>query len=218
MKRFEREGNHFLQVCKQLSVLGDLISKSETYSSNLDKLKDIMGVMQHHDAVTGTEKQHVSDDYEKTLTEGMVACEENAKAALRTLTSYENADFQSCFSLNISSCAVSERMSQFVVTLFNPLSKPVEQTVRIPIHEGTYEVRDSNGNVIPSQVVQIPTPVTQLSFRESKSLYELVFVAGIAKLDSFIVKRISKNFQRVVTTSPKEKFIVKTSVSVFFFQ
>ena len=29
-----------------------------------------MGTMQHHDAVTGTEKQNVADDYAQRLSEG----------------------------------------------------------------------------------------------------------------------------------------------------
>lgn len=30
-------------------------------------LKQAMGVMQHHDAITGTEKQHVANDYHRLL-------------------------------------------------------------------------------------------------------------------------------------------------------
>jgi hypothetical protein len=30
-----------------------------------------MGVAQHHDAISGTEKQHVADDYAQRLSEGI---------------------------------------------------------------------------------------------------------------------------------------------------
>ena len=58
-KRYEREGNHFLQVCKQLSAIAPM--KESFYESHLTALREVMGVMQHHDAITGTEKQHVAD-------------------------------------------------------------------------------------------------------------------------------------------------------------
>uniref|UniRef100_A0A182KEA5 alpha-mannosidase n=1 Tax=Anopheles christyi TaxID=43041 RepID=A0A182KEA5_9DIPT len=60
-KRYEREGNHFLQVCKQLSAIAPM--KETFYEAHLTALREVMGVMQHHDAITGTEKQHVADDY-----------------------------------------------------------------------------------------------------------------------------------------------------------
>ena len=32
---------------------------------------DVMGVLQHHDAITGTEKQAVADDYSENLSKAM---------------------------------------------------------------------------------------------------------------------------------------------------
>ena len=37
---------------------------------NTDKLADALAIAQHHDAVTGTEKQHVANDYAKRLSIG----------------------------------------------------------------------------------------------------------------------------------------------------
>ena len=36
-----------------------------------DKMLDELGINQHHDAVSGTAKQHVADDYANRLTKGM---------------------------------------------------------------------------------------------------------------------------------------------------
>ena len=58
------------QVCKQLEVLGN--RQSSEYSS--EALRDAMAVAQHHDAITGTEKQHVAYDYAKRLAIGAEQC------------------------------------------------------------------------------------------------------------------------------------------------
>jgi hypothetical protein len=34
-------------------------------------IDEAMGVVQHHDAVSGTEKQHVADDYAQRLSDGI---------------------------------------------------------------------------------------------------------------------------------------------------
>lgn len=40
-----------------------------------DTLCRAMGVAQHHDAVSGTSKQHVADDYAKRLAIGAAECQ-----------------------------------------------------------------------------------------------------------------------------------------------
>lgn len=42
-------------------------------SPQLEQLVEAMGVLQHHDAVSGTEKQHVADDYAERLSQGTAA-------------------------------------------------------------------------------------------------------------------------------------------------
>ncbi|KAH0820618.1 hypothetical protein GEV33_002173 [Tenebrio molitor] len=62
-KRFIREGNNLLQVAKQLAAVGQ-----ESYDNpGLNSLKEAMGVMQHHDAITGTELMDVAHDYHRLL-------------------------------------------------------------------------------------------------------------------------------------------------------
>ena len=40
---------------------------------NLSLMREVMGVNMHHDAVTGTAKQHVTDDYYRMISEGVEA-------------------------------------------------------------------------------------------------------------------------------------------------
>ena len=61
------------QVCKQLELInGSGNGKTDPTS---DTLRRAMGVAQHHDAVSGTSKQHVADDYAKRLAIGASECQ-----------------------------------------------------------------------------------------------------------------------------------------------
>ena len=44
-----------------------------------------MGIAQHHDAVSGTEKQHVADDYALRLSQGNAECKILIDEALSTI-------------------------------------------------------------------------------------------------------------------------------------
>lgn len=52
------------------------------YEAKITALRETMGVMQHHDAITGTEKQHVANDYARLLSEAIEECEETSHVIL----------------------------------------------------------------------------------------------------------------------------------------
>lgn len=179
------------KVCKQLSVLAK--KKTSKFDANLDNLREIMGVMQHHDAVSGTEKQHVANDYTRLLQIGIEKCSENIKEALNQLTvdddnseitrdegfdSKYRFDYENCADLNISSCDIAENSDKFVVTLYNPLAHSTFQYVRVPVTNGDYEVLDYRNVPVASQLVSIPTEIRSLSFRLSNAESEVVFLAN----------------------------------------
>lgn len=56
-------------MCKQLHVLAALDKDDE-----IENLRRAMGIMQHHDAITGTEKTAVFEDYIRLLIDGFDHC------------------------------------------------------------------------------------------------------------------------------------------------
>ncbi|KAF2897557.1 hypothetical protein ILUMI_08617, partial [Ignelater luminosus] len=181
LKRFERIGNNFLQVCKQLYVLARL---NNTYRTNLATLQEAMGVLQHHDAVSGTEKQHVADDYAKLLTEGLNNCSTITMESLNILSSTKLIKTKnnvvphtSCFLKNISQCDLTEDAENFVVTMYNPLSRVVDHYVRVPVRKGQYTVVSPKGDELQVQLIPIHPYVLNAPGRKSKATLDLVFFA-----------------------------------------
>lgn len=203
-KYFEREGNAYLQMVKQLQVLSNLERHNEFI---LNELKSAMGIMQHHDAITGTEKQHVAHDYERILSTAiddalLVARQAFNKAAQgdsgkAPLFSYDRCHF------NESRCHTSETSKTFMVTVYNPLVWGVREAVKLPVTYGHYEVYAPNGDKVVTQLVEIPDEVKRIPNRRSEATHELVFIAHLHPLGvkSFYVKRVSTTKRAIANGS-----------------
>ena len=224
VKRFERVGNHFLQVCKQLSATAKI--PESHYEPHLTSLRKAMGIMQHHDAVTGTEKDHVAADYTRMLNLAIAACGANTKSSLnqfmtgktpkppvkfphrKSTPDHWDFKFNSCLNLNISVCDVSENSNQFIVTVYNPLAHATYQYVRVPVSGAKYEVQDYRNIVVPSQLVPISSGVESLGHRQSNAKFELVFQATEVPAlgyKSYFVSRIMKEFTPDVVPIPNRQ-------------
>lgn len=81
-KGYVRSSSAFLQTVRQLEVF---IGRKK-HGLTTDSLEEAMAIVQHHDAVSGTERQHVSNDYAKRLHIGEMEAQHIFVRALESLT------------------------------------------------------------------------------------------------------------------------------------
>src|SRR5207302_1516530 len=109
-----------------------------------------MGVLQHHDAVSGTELQPVADDYVKQLARGVARCENVVNEAYARLMPAGSSSRRRaatplpkqvfCHALNVSECAVTESGNKIAVTLYNPRGQVRTAKVRLPWSGSAFSV------------------------------------------------------------------------------
>ncbi|XP_055877473.1 lysosomal alpha-mannosidase-like isoform X2 [Biomphalaria glabrata] len=163
--------------CKQMMIFAKLFFMKKM----VDKLRDVMGVMQHHDAITGTQKQVVADDYNRMLSEGILQCQSVMSKAYSTLwlieedRSYSNISSQFCPDLNISSCPVSEYNDMFCVSVYNSLGWSVTTTVRFPITKCSVVISHGLNDTIPFQLVPVAKKILEIPERNTRAETEVIF-------------------------------------------
>uniref|UniRef100_A0A3Q0SVF1 Alpha-mannosidase n=1 Tax=Amphilophus citrinellus TaxID=61819 RepID=A0A3Q0SVF1_AMPCI len=175
LKRYERISNSNLQTCNQLEVLGGPTSRKGPFGKgDSQTMKKAMAVAQHHDAVSGTEKQHVANDYARRLANGWQHCKvlvSNSLAALSGLS----AERIYCDNLNISVCPLTESSKKFSVNVYNPLARPVTWPIRLPVNGTAYSVSDAKGKPVDCLVVPVSEVTHGVRRRRGFAVNELVF-------------------------------------------
>jgi len=71
-KSYFRLGSHMMHSSNKLFAMSAISfftsdDKIEKMMESKGKMLDAIGIAQHHDGITGTEKQHVSDDYKSRM-------------------------------------------------------------------------------------------------------------------------------------------------------
>ncbi|OMO72687.1 hypothetical protein COLO4_27505 [Corchorus olitorius] len=150
-------------AARQLELLvGKKANGPNTYS-----LGDALGIAQHHDAVSGTAKQHTTYDYSKHLAIGVTESEAVVSSALSCLTKKNlgrkcedpPSIFSQCQLVNISYCPQTEKDipegKSLVAVAYNPLAWNRTKIVRIPVNDDSFIVQDSSGNKIETQYIAL---------------------------------------------------------------
>ncbi|KAG8550666.1 hypothetical protein GDO81_022954 [Engystomops pustulosus] len=205
-KRYERLSNNFLQVCNQLeAITGPAASHGPYGTGNSLLLRRAMGVAQHHDAITGTAKQHVNDDYTLRLHKGWETCQVVISNALSSLTGTKES-FTFCNLLNISVCRTSEEAKSFNVFLYNPLGRAVTWNVRLPVNGVAYTVQDPSGRAVTSEVSPVSAFTKDIRRDKGTAQRDLLFQAQIPPLgfSKFTVQKVSA----------PERFFTKTKKKI----
>ncbi|CAF3311737.1 unnamed protein product [Rotaria sp. Silwood2] len=145
-----------------------------------------MGLAQHHDAVSGTSKQHVANDYAQRLSDGIDRAIKVINDAYGKLLSKENRTTPIpnqflCHYSNISVCLPIEEQKQFTLTLWNPTIHPVTIYYRVPVTR-QYLIYDPIGNLVSAEYLMIPDTTKNIPGRISSAQNQYVFPASLPAL------------------------------------
>ncbi|XP_044269447.1 lysosomal alpha-mannosidase-like isoform X2 [Tribolium madens] len=214
-KRFERTANNILQAGKQLASFSKV--KGADYDDDLTLLKQAVGILQHHDAITGTAKEAVANDYSRLLNKGIKKAEPSLNVIVTDLLKKDassdiNLNLETCLLSNVSICEIT-KSDRFVVSVYNPLERPVTHYVRVPVPDGSYKITGPDGE----ETADLVDSISSFSYVDtnfgSPSPKELVFAAndipGFAIKLYYVEKVSSKSLP--VKQSPDLKFGTDTT-------
>ncbi|BFG27202.1 hypothetical protein CerSpe_134770 [Prunus speciosa] len=171
LKGYVRTMSSYYQAARQLEFFRGRSDSGAT----TDALADALAIAQHHDAVSGTERQHVAADYAMRLSIGYLQAEKLVASSLAYLSESESSSgqghtvthFQQCPLLNISYCPPSEAVlsdgKSLIVVVYNSLGWKREEVIRIPVSNEAVTVQDSSGIDIEAQL--LPLSKASLSLR-----------------------------------------------------
>ena len=202
LKSYVRRANNFLQAVRQLSFFANTNDGDSV--SAFDYLNDAMGIVQHHDAISGTENQHTANDYSKRLSKGIIKVTDVISKSIGKLaqtTSLPNLFY--CPLLNISECVPIENKQSFTVIIYNPLPRSVDSWIRIPIVKSNYMVYMGN-QIIKSEIVEVSNETKLIPERSSTANYEIVFQATLPALgfNTYFINQTKKEIKRFNSKKP----------------
>jgi len=182
LKGYEKSVNSLSHAVDKLTSTFVLSGNDLTTTlDTLEPLDDGYGIAQHHDAVAGTEKQHVAFDYAKRLAVGETAGEmiisQILDAVLNNRTdldvSGENK-FGFCRLLNESTCTHTEQFnSPLAVVIYNSLTYRSSSYVTLPVTSTNVAVTDASGKKVESEIQRN---------QDDSNKYDLTFLVTVPAL------------------------------------
>lgn len=158
LKGLVRKTSEFLQLTRSLSSLSN--ASFISVSQPIEKLERSVGLSQHHDGITGTSKEFVTQDYNMRMVLGVTSGEQALNAAVQSLSQTSKNNNQplpsqsTCRQINESACAFTTNNQKFVVSVYNGNTQKLSTTVKIPVplNNVSYTIVDGSANTIASEV------------------------------------------------------------------
>ncbi len=180
-KRYVREQSAFHNAVRQMQSLA---GKDLAGVDALLRFEEALGVHQHHDAISGTAKQHVAFDYAKRVARGQTDGEALMAQTLSVLSQVPSGtSWSTCRRLNETVCATTQnlpRASSVAVAVWNQLGQARTELIRLPVASPDVIVTDAaSGQQVAVQVTAVDETVSNYARHTQEADYAVSFVADL---------------------------------------
>eukprot|EP00039_Didymoeca_costata_P021504 m.344721 g.344721 ORF g.344721 m.344721 type:complete len:1047 (-) comp25011_c0_seq1:126-3266(-) len=210
LKRYVRVVSSLQVAMRQIGTISGTAGIPE-----LAAMEESLGLVQHHDAITGTSKTHVSFDYAARLARGVASSEKSILPGLMRLLEADAVEsFNFCHLLNESVCPTSQNILKtsstetLVIMVWNSLSREQNVIVNLPVNissDSEVEVLAFTANKstsVSTQLVPSLPPINNYGISKVSAPLTLTFPATLPAIgyQVFTARVIPKN-----TTSQRKQ-------------
>eukprot|EP01084_Bolivina_argentea_P281182 481054_1 len=181
LKSYVRSRENYLRTAELLYVfainLNNIIFNADNAMINITKLRRAVDVTQHHDAITGTERDHVYIEYMVQMETGT---QDTAyfmnNIVVQLLAKKQPVNYVPLLFNTVETIQKLTTSNMAPLVLFNSLSWNVTQLISIGTNRTDIVIYDENGNLILSQI----NPIANGSkpFENEPAKYSLYFIAN----------------------------------------
>lgn len=175
-----RQASSLLHSARSMRALANLTDQRSKQAE--EKLERAIGLAQHHDAITGTSKEKVTQDYELRMKIAANGIQENMDKSMQRLQT-GSLHIAFCNPLNLTACEEFVKHDlPIAVTIFNTNTHPMNTSVRIPFFNRSVLVQNEKMEQVSVDVLKSFQPIEQLSRTESRAPYQLQFQVELPPL------------------------------------
>ena len=182
LKRQVRQSTNTLNAARQVEIFGKVTPDEVKVTtvrpappvgnSFTDSLEGTIGVATHHDGMSGTEREDVSDDYEMRIAESMGEVQDGLGVGLAKLVGVSPTtplghcncvEGGSCLNMSVCSFTSDKSLDSFTVVAWNPLGQDTNTTIRVPVVGDAWEVKNvASGATVTAQAIALDNRTLEL--------------------------------------------------------
>uniref|UniRef100_A0A2C9MAZ1 Alpha-mannosidase n=1 Tax=Biomphalaria glabrata TaxID=6526 RepID=A0A2C9MAZ1_BIOGL len=212
-KYFSRDVQSTLQAADMLNTLNYIFYRSWNlnsdlkffqHSSFLQTARRALGLFMHHDAITGTSKEFVVEDYEQYLLRAYNSSQEVIKLTIQSLLSkgkvespvvFRPETVRTTYNTLPQKQVIAVQGYGTTVAFFNPLAQARRQMVHLLVNSQFLDVLSYSHEIIPSQIS--PVWHKEEDATVSDDIFELTFLVEIQPFSILPFVLYKKNHQTV---------------------
>ena len=155
---------------KQFNTMGSI--------PEMQRLEEALAVAQHHDAASGTAKQHVTFDYQRRIAAGLLQSDGVLSAGLDVLTGTQGR-WERCDRMNETVCSITQNSNPATVSVWNPTAHSRTELITIPVNSSQVSVVDAFGTAVPVQINPATETLSNYQRDTKETMLEATFQATL---------------------------------------